>query len=67
MAGTFALATGVSLLLGWRAAAHVVEAVFAAAVAALVFGGFCLGSFVFHLLRGRAVFARKTLPWVRDA
>ena len=66
MAGTFALAIGVSLLLGWRAAAYVVEAVFVAAVAALVFSGFCLGSFMFHLLRGRAAFAKKTLPWVRD-
>jgi len=66
VAGTFALAIGVSLLLGWRAAAYVVEAVFVAAVAALIFGGFCLGSFVFHLLRGRASFAKRTLPWVRD-
>jgi hypothetical protein len=66
MAGTFALAIGVSLLGGWRAAAYVLEGVFVAAVAALVFGGFCFGSFVFHLLRGRAAFARKTLPWVRD-
>ena len=66
MAGTFALAIGVSLLVGWRAAAYVLEGVFVAAVAALVFGGFCFGSFVFHLLRGRAAFARKTLPWVDD-
>ena len=66
MAGTFALAIGVSLLVGWRAAAYVLEGVFVAAVAALVFGGFCFGSFVFHLLRGRVAFARKTLPWVRD-
>jgi len=62
MAGMFALAIGVSLLLGWRAAAYVVEAVFVAAVAALIFGGFCLGSFVFPLLRGRAPFAKRTLP-----
>jgi len=66
MAGTFALAIGVSLLVDWRAAAYVLEGVFVAAVAALVFGGFCFGSFVFHLLRGRVAFARKTLPWVRD-
>jgi hypothetical protein len=63
MAGTFALAIGVSLLVGWRAAAYVLEGMF---VAALVFGGFCLGSFVFHLLRGRVAFAMNTLPWVRD-
>jgi hypothetical protein len=66
MAGTFALAIGVSLLVGWRAAAYVLEGMFVAAVAALVFGGFCLGSFVFHLLRGRVAFAMNTLPWVRD-
>jgi len=66
MAGTFAVVIGVSLLLGWRAVAYVVEAVFVAAVGALIFGGFCLGSFVFHLLRGRAAFAKRTLPWVRD-
>jgi hypothetical protein len=65
MAGTFALAIGVSLLVGWKAAGYIVEGVFVAAVAALVFGGFCLGSFVFHLLRGRAAFAMRTLRWVR--
>lgn len=65
MAGTFALAIGLSLLVGWRAAAYILEGVFVAAVAALVFGGFCFGSFVFHLLRGRAAFAKRTLPWVR--
>ena len=66
MAGTFSLAIGICLLAGWTAAAYVLEGVFAAAVAALIFGGFCLGSFVFHLLRGRVAFARKTLPWVRE-
>jgi hypothetical protein len=66
MAGTFALAIGVAHLLGWRPAAYVLEGAFIAAVAALVFGGFCLGSFVFHLLRGHGSFARKTLPWVRN-
>jgi hypothetical protein len=67
MAGTFALAIGVSLLLGLKAAAYVLEGAFMAAVAALVFGGFCLGSFVFHLLRARGAFAWKTLPWVRNS
>ncbi len=66
MAGTFALAIGVSLLLQWRVAAVVLEALLLVAVAALVFGRFCLGSFVFHLLRGRAAFAKNTLPWIRS-
>jgi hypothetical protein len=35
----------------------------AAALAALIFGGFCFGSFIFRLRRGRAAFAVATLPW----
>jgi Domain of unknown function (DUF4395) len=63
VAGSFALAIGVSLVLGWRTTALVLEGFFIVAVGALVFFGFCLGSFVFHLIRGRADFARRTLPW----
>jgi hypothetical protein len=63
LAGSFAIAIGVSLLQGWRAAALVLEAFLLIAIGLLVFGGFCLGSFLFHLLRGRAGFARRTLPW----
>lgn len=64
MAGTFALAIGALLLLQWKLTALVLEALLLVAIATLVFGGFCLGSFVFHLFRGRAAFARRTLPWV---
>jgi len=65
MAGSFALAIGGSLLFGWNLAAYILEALFLAAIAALVFGRFCLGSFLFHLVRGQGEFARKTLPWQR--
>jgi hypothetical protein len=67
MAGSFALAIGVSLVLGWRTTAIVLEVFMGVAVGALAFGGFCLGSFIFHLLRGHADFARRTLPWARGA
>jgi hypothetical protein len=43
----------------------VVEAVFLAAALALALGGFCLGSFVYHLFRGNRRFALQTLPWAR--
>jgi Domain of unknown function (DUF4395) len=66
MAGTFALFIGISLLLGWQVAAIVLEVLLILAVGALVFGSFCLGSFTFHLLRGRLAFAKRTLPWARD-
>lgn len=63
LAGSFALAIGISLALGWRMTAFVLEGFLIVAVGALVFGGFCLGSFLFHLLRGRIDFAMRTLPW----
>jgi len=65
MAGTFLLAIGISLVLGWHTTALVLEGLLLGALAALALGGFCLGSFIFHLLNGRAAFARRTLPWAR--
>ncbi|HUT92186.1 MAG TPA: hypothetical protein VMY37_22015, partial [Thermoguttaceae bacterium] len=37
------------LLFGWNLAAYIQEALFLSALAALVFGRFCLGSFIFHI------------------
>ena len=65
MAGAFALAIGFALIFGWHLTAIVLEVVLMLAVGALVFGSFCLGSFVFHLVLGRVAFARRTLPWAR--
>lgn len=67
LAGSFAIAIGLSLVLGWRMAALVLEGFFIVAIGALLFGGFCFGSFVFHLLCGRADFAKRTLPWATGA
>ena len=63
MAGTFALAVGTMLRLEWFIAAYVLEGFFVAAIAALIFGRFCLGSYIYHLLRGETEFAARTLPW----
>lgn len=65
LAGSFALVIAVALLMEWRVFAYVVEAFFAAAVGALAFGRFCLGSFLYHVLMGQWEFARRTLPWTR--
>jgi hypothetical protein len=65
MAGTFMLAIGVALLAGSRGLAWALEAVLLAALVALIFGRFCLGSYVFQLVSGRAGFANRTLPWSR--
>lgn len=63
MAASFLLLAGLSLLLGWTVAAYVLEAFLVVAFAALLFGKFCLGAYVYHLLRGRVAFANATLPW----
>ncbi len=65
LAGSFALVIAVALLLDARVLAYVFEVLFAAAVSALAFGRSCLGSFLYHVLTGRAEFARRTLPWTR--
>lgn len=63
MAGTFMLAAGAFLLLGWYTAAMVVEAMLVMALLALLGGKFCLGSYIYHLIRGNKTFANHTLPW----
>ncbi len=65
MAGTFGLAIGAALLADWRITTHVLEGFFLVAAAAVGLGRFCLGSFIYQLLRGRASFAVHTLPWAR--
>jgi len=65
MAGFIALTIGGLLLFGWNLTAYIQEAILLAALAALVFGRFCLGSFIFHIGRGQEEFAMKTLPWQR--
>jgi hypothetical protein len=49
------------------ALAWVFEALLLVALSALIFGPFCLGSYLFHLLTGNGEFAKRTLPWRRGA
>jgi len=65
LAGCFAMAIALSLATDHHIAAVAFEILFAGAVAALAFGRFCLGSFLFHILHGRIEFALQTLPWAR--
>ena len=63
MAGAFALTCGLLIHFGFYVAAYIVEGFFMVAVLALTLGGLCVGSFVYHLVRGKGSFARQTLPW----
>jgi hypothetical protein len=65
LAATFSLGIASSLFLGWSTAALVLEAFLVAALAALIFGRFCLGSYIFLVLTGESRFANRTLPWSR--
>ena len=64
-AGTVALASALLIHSGLGLATHVVEAIFLAAALAALIGGFCTGTFVYHLLCGHARFALRTLPWAK--
>jgi hypothetical protein len=63
LAATMMVAIALSLQAGWLAAAWIVEALLLAAITALVFGRFCFGSYVYHLIRHDSGFANRTLPW----
>jgi hypothetical protein len=67
MAAAFCLGAGLALMGGWLVTAWVLEAFLVIAFSALLFARFCLGAYVFHLLRGEAAFANSTLPWARGA
>jgi len=65
MAAAMMLGAAVALLAGWPVVAWVLEALLVVAFSALLFGRFCLGAYVFHVLRGEVRFANSTLPWAR--
>ena len=60
-----AASVGLAILRGQWVAAYALEAFLLAALAALAFGRFCFGSFLYYLLRGQFAFAIRTLPWGR--
>jgi hypothetical protein len=62
MAASFMLGIGLCLLAGWHTLGWVLEGLLVVALLALIFGRFCLGSYVFLLITGQGGFANKTLP-----
>ncbi len=66
MAAAFMLVAAIALQQGWMLTARVFEGFLVAAFAALLFGKFCLGAYVYHVLRGKWTFANATLPWSRS-
>jgi hypothetical protein len=63
MAAAFNVGAGVALVYGTMPLAWALQAMLVVAFSALLFGRFCLGAYVYHLLKGRVAFANSTLPW----
>jgi hypothetical protein len=63
MAASFMLGIGLCLLSGYEAAAWALEILLFVALASLIFGKFCLGSYLYHLIRGEKEYANRTVPW----
>ncbi len=66
MAATFMLVVAVALTMGWYWTGVVFQAFIVVAFVALLFGKFCLGSYVYQLIRGQSQFAHATLPWSKS-
>jgi hypothetical protein len=66
MAAAFMLGAGLAISWHWMAAAYVCEGLLVIAFTALLGGRFCLGAYIYQVLRGRAAFANATCPWSRD-
>jgi hypothetical protein len=62
-AGTVMLAIGMTLLSGLTFLAYVLEGLILASLAALIFGRFCQGSYLYWLVTGQSAVANRTLPW----
>jgi hypothetical protein len=63
MAAAMNLGAGLALLAGATQLAWVLQAMLVVAFSALLFGKFCLGAYIYQLLKGRVAFANSTLPW----
>lgn len=65
MAAAFLLGSALALLAGAPFVSWLFQALLVVGFSALLFGRFCLGAYVYHVLRGRVAFANATLPWAR--
>jgi len=63
MAAAFNLGAALALLGGSMTLAWALQGMLVVAFSALLFGRFCLGAYVYHLIKGRVRFANSTLPW----
>jgi polyferredoxin len=63
MAASLMLLSGITILTGLTTVSYIAQAFIAVAFALLLFGKFCVGAYIFHLITGNAKFANQTCPW----
>ncbi len=63
MAAVFSLGAAISIIMSWNIAAYIFEGFLVIAFSALLFLKFCLGSYLYHLIKGEKDFANATCPW----
>ena len=66
MAATFMLGIGLFLFFKLQTLSWIFESLLVVSLSSLIFGKFCLGSYVFYLIKGKVAFANRTLPWVQN-
>ena len=63
MAASLMLTAGWALLAQQFFLSYIAQSFIAAAFSALLFGKFCVGAYLYHLLTGNHRFANRTCPW----
>ena len=63
MAATLMLVSAITILNGHLLISYITQAFIAVAFSLLLFGKFCIGAYLYHLLTGNAQFANNTCPW----
>ena len=63
MAASLMFVAGLAVLFGYTLIAYVVQAFIAVAFSMLLFGQFCVGAYLYHVLKGNRHFANQTCPW----
>ena len=64
MAATITLGIGATLLGGWPMGSWVLQGLLVV-ISVLLNRKFCLGSYVYHLVKGNIAYANRTLPWAK--
>lgn len=63
MAGTLMLLAAASMVNGYTQLAYAFQAFIAVAFSLLLFGKFCVGAYIYHVITGNTQFANRTCPW----